>query len=231
MQLTLQKQKIGDIVVVRCRGRIVVGAEISSLQLELETLTRVTKSVVLRLEEISFIDSAGLGALVRLFGVLRANGGDLKLCQLSPFLLQVLQVTNLLRIFPIYASETEAIQAFSEGRQFLEETFGASRTRIVCADTSSDLLAYLSALLKRSGYEVFTTRNPSDAMMFVRVTRPRVLMCGPGMQTNESAMKGFREINPNVKLLLLPSDFSTAEAGQAGIDLVNRIQSLLSGQP
>jgi anti-anti-sigma factor len=232
MQLTLENQKIGDVVVIRCQGRIVVGAEIRSLQLELETLTRVTKKVVLQLEEVSFIDSAGLGALVRLFGVLRAQGGDLKLCQLSPFLLQVLQVTNLLRIFPICASESEAIQAFSEGRQFLQETFGGSRTRIVCTDTSSDLLAYLSALLKRSGYEVFTTRQPSDAIMFVRVTGPRFLICGPGIQTNESAMKGFREITSktNVQLLLLPSGFSTAEAGQAGIDLVDRIRLLPSGQ-
>ena len=228
MQLNLQNLKIGDVVVIRCQGRIVAGAEISSLQLELETLTRVTKDVVLQLEEISFIDSAGLGALVRLFGVLRANGGDLKLCQLSPFLLQVLQVTNLLRIFPIYASESEAIQAFSKGPQFREEIFAEARTRIVCSDTSHDLLAYLSALLKRAGYEVFTTRNPSDAMMFVRVTRPRVLICGAGMQTNEFAMKGFREIDPKVQLLLLSSDFSTAEAGQAGIDLVNRVRLLLS---
>ena len=230
MQLTLQNRKIDDVVVIRCQGRIVAGAEISSLQLELETLMRLSKKVVLQLEEVSFIDSAGLGALVRLFGVLRANDGDLMLCQLSPFFLQVLQVTNLLRIFPIYASETEAIQAFSEGPQFLEETSGASRTRIVCADTSSDLLAYLSALLKRSSYEVFTTRYPSDAMMFLKVIRPRVLICGPGMQTNESAMKGFHEINPRVQLLLLPSDFSTAEAGQAGIDLVNGVRLLLSSQ-
>ena len=64
----------------------------------------------------------------------------------------------------------------------------------------------------------------------MRVIRPRVLICGAGMQTNESAMKGFREINPKVQLQLLPSDFSTAEAGQAGIDLVNRIRVLLSGQ-
>ena len=174
MQLSLQNLKIGDVVVIRCQGRIVAGAEISSLQLELETLSRVTKDVVLQLEEISFIDSAGLGALVRLFGVLRANGGDLKLCQLSPFLLQVLQVTNLLRIFPIYASETEAIQAFSKGPQFREEIFAEARTRIVCADTSTDLLAYLGALLKRSGYEAFTTRHPSDAMLLVEATRPRV---------------------------------------------------------
>src|ERR1700674_807932 len=148
MQLTLQNQKIGDVVVIRCQGRIVAGPEISSLQLEIETLTRMTKKVVLQLEKVSFIGSAGLGALVRLFGVLRANGGDVKLCQLSPFLMQVLQVTNLLGILPSYASESAAIQAFSAGLRPAEETSGASRPRIVCADTSNDLLAYLRALLK-----------------------------------------------------------------------------------
>jgi hypothetical protein len=50
------------------------------------------------------------------------------------------------------------------------------------------------------------------------------------MQTNETAMKGFTEIKPKVELLLLPSDFSTAEAGQAGMDLMGRIRSLLSSQ-
>jgi anti-anti-sigma factor len=228
MQLSLQNQKLGDVVVIRCQGRIVVGPEIRALQLELEKLTQLTKKVVLQLGEVSFIDSVGLGALVRQFGVLRANGGDLKLCQVSPFLLQVLQVTNLLRIFPIHASETEAIQAFSKGPQFHEETFGASKTRIVCIDSSHDLLAYLSALLKRSGYEVITTRNPSDALLLMRVTRPHVLICGPGIQTNEPAMKGFTESNPKIQLLLLPSDFSTAEAGQAGIDFVNRVRLFLS---
>ena len=230
MQLRTQNQKIGDIVVIRCQGRIVVGDEISSLQRELEKLTQLTKKVVLQLGEVSFIDSVALGALVRQFGVLRAHGGDLKLCQVSPFLLQVLQVTNLLRIFPIYASEAEAMQAFSKGPQFQEETFGTSRTRIVCIDPSHDLLAYLSALLKRSGYEVVTTRNPSDALLLLRVTKPQVLICGSGTQTNESAMKAFTEISPKVELLLLPPDFSTGEAGQAGIDLVNRIQLLISDQ-
>ena len=230
MELSLQNRKLSDVVVIRCQGRIVVGAEITSLQLEIEKLTQLTKKVILQLEAVSFIDSAGLGALVRQFGVLQAKGGDLKLCQVSPFLLQVLQVTNLLRIFHIYPSEAEAIQAFSKGPHFHEETFGDSRTRIVCIDSSHDLLAYLSALLKRSGYDVITTRNPSDALLFVRVARPQILICGPGMQTNEPAMRGLAEINKKVQLLLLPSDFSTVEAGQAGIDLVNRTQVLLSGQ-
>ena len=230
MELSLQNQKFDDVVVVRCQGRIVVGAEITSLQQELEKLTVLTKKVVLHVGEVTFIDSVGLGALVRQFGTLRAKGGDLKLCQVSPFLLQVLQVTNLLRIFPMHASEAEAIQAFSKGKQFQEETFESSKTRIVCIDPSHDLLAYLSALLKRSGYEAITTRNPSDALLFMRVTRPQVLICGPGMQANEPAMKGFAEAKPKVQILHLPSDFSTGEAGQAGMDLVSRIRQLLSVQ-
>jgi anti-sigma B factor antagonist len=230
MELNLQNQKFDDVVVVRCQGRIVLGAEITSLQQELDKLTVLTKKVVLHLGEVTFIDSVGLGALVRQFGTLRAKGGDLKLCQVSSFLLQVLQVTNLLRIFPMHASEAEAVQAFSKGKQFQEETFESSKTRIVCIDPSHDLLAYLSALLKRSGYEAITTRNPSDALLFMRVTRPQVLICGPGMQANEPAMKGFAEAKPKVQILHLPSDFSTGEAGQAGMDLVSRIRQLLSVQ-
>ena len=230
MELSLQNLKIDDVVIVRCQGRIVVGAEIKSLQNELERLTVLTKKVVLHLGEVSFIDSVGLGALVRQFGVLRAKGGDLKLCQVSPFLLQVLQVTNLLRVFPMHASEAEAIQAFSKGTQFQEETFGDSKTRIVCIDPSQDLLAYLSALLKRSGYEIITTRNPSDAMLFMRVTRPQILICGPGMQKNGTAMQELAEMKPKVQMLNLPADFSTEEAGQAGSDLVNRVRQLLSEQ-
>ena len=230
MELSLQNQKIDDVVVIRCQGRIVLGPEITALQLELEKLTVLTQKVVLQLGGVSFIDSVGLGALVRQFGVLQAKGGDLKLCQVSPFLLQVLKVTNLLRIFPLYASETEAIQAFSRGPQFREETLGDAKTRIVCIDPSPDLLAYLSALLNRSGYEVMTTRNPSDALLFIRVAKPQILLCGPGIQANKPAMLGFDEINKKVQLLLLPSDFSTAEAGQAGTDLVNRIKVLLSSR-
>jgi anti-sigma B factor antagonist len=227
MPLSLQHRKLDDLVVIRCQGRIVLGSEVNALQQELEKHTLLTKNVVLHLGEVSFLDSVGLGALVRHFGGLRAKGGDLKLCQVSPVLMQVLQVTNLHRVFPIYTSEEEAIQAFSKGMKFEEDTFGSAKTRILCVDSSHDLLAYLSALLKRCGHEVVTTRNPSDALLLVKVTRPHILICGPGIQSNESAMKSFSDLGSKVQLLLLPADFSTVEAGQAGADLVDRVRSLL----
>ncbi len=227
MQLKLQNQWIDDVVVIRCQGRIVLGEEVGALQQELEKQTVLTKKVVLQLGEVSFLDSVGLGALVRQFSGLRSKGGDLKLCQISPLILQILQVTNLLRILPIYESEADAIQAFSKGQTFHEETLVDSKKKIVCIDPSHDVLAYVSALLKRSGYEVITTRNPTDAQLFVRVAKPQVMICGPGMHANESAMKTLGELSSRLQLLILPADFSTAEAGQAGTDLVNRVRSIL----
>jgi anti-anti-sigma factor len=238
MRLTLQSQLMKDVVVIRCQGRIVAGAEVEALQAELEKQTKIpgtnflkVKGVVLQLAEANYIDSAGLSALIHLFGLLRAAGCGLKLCQLSPIVLRVLQVTNLLGIFLTYPSEKEAIEAFSNTPRSVHEALGTSRTRIVCIDSSSDVLAYVSVLLKRSGYEVFTTRHLVDAMTLVHATRPRLVVCGPGMlglPAGEAAVEKFRQSGSNVQILLLPSDFSTTEAGQAGVDLVNRVQSLLS---
>ena len=229
MRLTLESQLMEDVVVIRCQGRIVSGTEVDALQAELDKQTQLRKKVVLQLAEATYIDSSGLGALVRQLGVLRAAGGDLKLCQLSPFLLEVLQITNLLSIFPVYPSEREAIEAFSRARRSCPDAMESSRTRILCIDTSRDLLAYLSALLKRTGYEVFTSRYLGEATTLVNVVRPNVVICGPGilgLPTGAAAVERFRQSGPNVQILHLPSDFSTTEAGQAGVDLVNRVQSL-----
>ena len=235
MRLTLQSQTREDVVVIQCRGRIVAGAEVEALEFELEKQTKIPGTdlvtvnlVVLHLAEVDYIDSSGLGALVRVAGMLRAAGGSLNLCQVSPFVLKVLQVTNLLGILPTHSSEREAIEAFytRSSRQAVE----LSQTTIVCIDTSRDLLAYLRALLTNSGYEVHTASNLADAKSLVSALKPRVVICGAGMldlPAGIAVVEGFRQ-RPNIQILRLPSDFSTADAGQAGVDLVNHIQSLIT---
>jgi anti-sigma B factor antagonist len=231
MQLTLESQKIEDVAVIRCAGRIVTGEEVASLSRELERLMQTSKKIVLQLAGVNFIDSVGVGALVRMLGVLRNQRGDLRLCQVSPFVLKVLQATNLDRIFRPSATEKEAIEAFAAWPPSPEELSSASKTRIVCIDTSNDLLAYLRALLQRSGYETFTTRYLTDALTLVRAAKASVVICAPGIHNNEGAMEDFRRSASGVPVLALPPDFATSEASQAGRDLVSRIQSMVDGQP
>ncbi|MGA7413931.1 MAG: anti-sigma factor antagonist [Bryobacteraceae bacterium] len=231
MGLNLESQLTGDVVVIRCQGRIALGTDIDTLQAELDKQTKLRKRVVLQLAETDYIDSSGMGTLLRLSGALRSVGGDVRLCQVSPFVLRVLQATNLLSLFLTYASETEAIEAFSKGPRSPKEASAASRTKILCIDTSRDLLAYLNALLKRSGYEVTTTQHLREVTMLVTALQPRVVICGPGMlelTACDAAVAKLRRCGPALHILHLPADFSSADAGHAGSDLVNQLQSLLT---
>lgn len=237
MPLTFESRTIDNVAVIRCKGRIALGPEVQALEEEVDRQTKVAgtsaykiRRVVLQLADTEFLDSSGLGALVRLYGVLQAAGGGLKLCQMSPKVLKVIEMTNLSGVFPAYTAEEQAIEAFSAALPAGKDGFDSSKVRIVCVDTSKDLLAGLSALLTRSGYEVLSTRYIGDAVTLVKTMRPRVVICGPGMATVPNAATTVENLRQSGQLdvLNLPEGFYTAEAGQAGHDLVSQVQALIA---
>jgi anti-anti-sigma factor len=82
MQLTFESRRAENVVVIRCRGRITFGPEAEGLEAEVERQTKIpgssawrVRNVVLDLGETEYLDSSGLGMLVRLFTLLRAAGG------------------------------------------------------------------------------------------------------------------------------------------------------------
>jgi anti-sigma B factor antagonist len=237
MKLTVQSQVNGDVLVIRCKGRISFGKEVEALEAEVHKQTKIAgtdiflvKQVVIQLAETDYIDSSGLGALIRLLSVLRFAGGGLKLCQLSPTVAKVIETTNLETLFHPYATEAHAIAAFSTGHRTPGDSLGSSKTRIVCVDPSSNLLAGLSALLTRAGYEVFTTPRLGDASTLVTAVAPALVICGPGITdvpSGPAMIDKFRQ-NGRLQILQLPVDFHTAEAGQAGQDLVAQVNSLVA---
>lgn len=235
MPLTFDSQVVDKVAVIRCTGRIALGAEVQALEQEVDRHTRAdairrVNRVVLQLASTDFLDSSGLGTLVRLYGVLRSAGGGLKLCQVSPRVMKVIEMTNLASVFPPYTTEAQAIESFSVAVRGADDGLDSSKTRIVCVDTSKDLIAGLNALLTRAGYEVFTTRFVGDAVTLVKTMRPKVVICGPGMTALPNAGPVMDNLRQAVgKVLSLPPDFYTAEAGQAGQDLIAQVQSLLAG--
>jgi ABC-type transporter Mla MlaB component/CheY-like chemotaxis protein len=182
--------------------------------MQVEPLSRQCGTVVLELANVSFIDSAGVGALVRLLGLLRSHGCELSLCQLAPCVERVLQITHLLDVIPTHVSEQEAIRGSQHTSQSEGHASAPAKTKIVCTDGSREVLAYLTTLLECAGYQVLTARHPSDALTLVKVTNAALLICGPGLQTNQLEIEKSRSGVPVVRLLHLPSDFSTADAGE-----------------
>ena len=111
MPLSLNTREIGRVTIVRCSGRIASG-ETEVLHLHIVDLLRDRSDIVLHLGEVVFVDSNGLGMLVRLITSTRSARGDLKLCQVPEAVHKVLKITNLTTLFDIHASEENAVLAF-----------------------------------------------------------------------------------------------------------------------
>jgi len=68
--------------------------------------------ILLDLSQISFIDSSGLGAIVSLLKQL-AGKGDIRMCNIQEPVMALFKLTRMDRIFKIYQSSAEAIEAMT----------------------------------------------------------------------------------------------------------------------
>jgi len=94
-RLTLDVDRTGDPVVVRCHGKLVAGAT-DSLHTEVSQLIPGAKRIVLDLTDLTQMDSMGLATIVRLYVSAKSAGCSLQLINLGPRIQQLLRITKLL---------------------------------------------------------------------------------------------------------------------------------------
>jgi anti-sigma B factor antagonist len=113
MDLNILNKQIGDVSVVALKGRIVLGEGSSALRERVESLIGDgKKKIVLNTANVTYIDSAGLGTLVSAHISVKKQGTALLLSDLGNKFHEVLQITRLLTVFSVYATEAEAISSF-----------------------------------------------------------------------------------------------------------------------
>jgi anti-sigma B factor antagonist len=96
--LTFAVERDGETTTVKCHGRLVAGTTDEFFQ-ELKDLLPQAKVVVIDLAELTYVDSAGLGTLVRLHASARKHQCELRLLHLGKQLRNLLKLTNLLSVF------------------------------------------------------------------------------------------------------------------------------------
>lgn len=216
-------EEVADITIVRCAGRIVAGAEIEKLEAELNSRIETCKRFVLNLREVSFLDSSGVGMIVRFAGTTKSAHGAVKLCELSEIVAKVMKLTRLERVLDIQASESDAIAAFkAKSKQYPAPCEGAT---IVCVDASINVLAYLRELLTQHGYSVMTSANAYDARNLLKAVQPALVILGPdvpGMNLDH-----FQQALKGLPVLTLGTEFHANEAGAAAEALIARIKSAM----
>jgi anti-sigma B factor antagonist len=227
LPLSLDTREVGRVTIVRCNGRIIAGNESESLRSHVAWLLRDRRSIVLHLGEVGFIDSSGLGTMVRALTSTRQARGDLKLCNIPEFVRKVLEMSRLTAVFETHESEEKAVAAFYRPGARAETPVAIGHS-LLCLDSNADVLAYLRELLRRAGYDVQTSGRISDALILMRVTRFVLVLAGPGFVPSAASPQAFREACARLPVIELGSEFSTRDAGEAAAGLLETIATRLN---
>jgi anti-sigma B factor antagonist len=113
--LKMTDRVVDGVAVVAMEGRIVLGEESNALREKVKSLlSSGQKKIVLNMDNVTYIDSSGLGALVAAHTSAHSQGASLKLCHLGSKFQEILQVTKLVTVFDVYPTESAAIASFSK---------------------------------------------------------------------------------------------------------------------
>jgi anti-anti-sigma factor len=107
MELQFQVERLQDVAVVNCSGRMVRGPALDQFRRRIEQLERV-RVLVLDVSEVDRLDAGGLSALLLARRWAMQKGAKMKLVNPPPFFRKILEVTHLAPVFEI-SSLKEAI--------------------------------------------------------------------------------------------------------------------------
>ena len=115
--MQIEERTVGDVVVLDLKGKITLGEGDELLKDKVNSLiNQGQRKIVLNLAEVPYLDSAGLGEVVRAYTTVSRQGGSLKLLNLTKRITDLLSITKLLTVFETFDSEKEAVGSFSAAK-------------------------------------------------------------------------------------------------------------------
>lgn len=112
--MDIAERTVSEVTVLDLKGKMTLGEGDELLKDKINSLLASgKKKLVLNLEGVPYIDSAGLGEIVRTYTTVSRQGGNLKLLNLTKRIEDLLSITKLLTVFETYDTEAEAIKSFS----------------------------------------------------------------------------------------------------------------------
>lgn len=104
----------GGVTILDVRGRFTLMEGQALHDLLLDLFREGQRKILLNFRAVDYLDSSGLGELVRALYTSRKHDAELKVVELSPRVSEVVKVTNLQRMLAEYSDEQSAVQSFSQ---------------------------------------------------------------------------------------------------------------------
>ena len=112
--MKIVERQVSDVTILDLQGKILIGEGDDVLRDAVSKLVDSGKTkILLNLADVPYVDSAGLGEIVRCYTTVSRKGGRLKLINLTNKIRDLLSITKLLTVFETFESEPDALNSYS----------------------------------------------------------------------------------------------------------------------
>lgn len=112
--MKIVERQVKDVTILDLHGKILIGEGDDALRDAVTKLVDGGKTkILLNLADVPYVDSAGLGEIVRCYTTVSRKGGRLKLINLTKKIKDLLSITKLLTVFECFDSEGEGVGSFA----------------------------------------------------------------------------------------------------------------------
>jgi anti-sigma B factor antagonist len=112
--MTITERKSGDVTILNVEGKILLGEGDVQLKRKIdELIERKETKLLLNLANVPYMDSGGLGEIVRSYTTVKRAGGELKLLNATKRISDLLTITKLITVFEMFDDEAAAVKSFA----------------------------------------------------------------------------------------------------------------------
>jgi anti-sigma B factor antagonist len=112
--MTINERKSGDVTILDVEGKILLGEGDVQLKRKIdELIERKEIKLVLNLANVPYMDSGGLGEIVRSYTTVKRASGELKLLNATKRISDLLTITKLITVFEVFETEADAVKSFA----------------------------------------------------------------------------------------------------------------------
>lgn len=111
--MKIEKRKKSGVVILDLKGKILTGDAITEIRVTINNLVKENETkVVLNFTDVPYLDSTGLGEIVRSFTSIKKIDGLVKILNLSSRVKDLMTITKLITVFECFEDEEKAINSF-----------------------------------------------------------------------------------------------------------------------
>ena len=130
-KLEISRRDLDGVVILDLTGNVTIGETSEKLRTMLRAVAlEAEKRIIINLASVGTLDSTGLGTLVGSYSTFGAQGGQLKLENLSARVLELMHITKLYTVFEIFDDEKTALDSFQHPYKLFSPVFSSQTGKL-----------------------------------------------------------------------------------------------------